>query len=54
MDNMQYNDDIEAVFNNAESYISNVKSEFMYMYSNDTHDFFKHVDTRKYQQAPKA
>lgn len=21
---------------------------FMYMYSNNTHDFFKHIDTRKY------
>ena len=49
-----HNDDINAVFDNAESYIVNVKSEYMYMYSDDTHDFFKHIDTRKYQQAPKV
>ena len=47
-------DNVDAVFDNAEPYIDNVKSEYMYMYSDDTHDFFKHIDTRKYQQAPKA
>ena len=51
---MQYNDDTNAVFDNAEMYIDNVKSEYMYMYSDDTHDFFKHIDTRKYQKAIKV
>mgnify|MGYP003137549544 FL=1 len=51
---MEYNGDTDAVFNNAEAYIVNVKTEFMYMYSDRTHDFFKHIDTRKYQLAPKA
>ena len=31
MNDMQYNDDINAVFDNAEMYIDNVKSEYMYM-----------------------
>jgi len=49
-----YNADTNAVFNNAEQYIDNVKSDYMYMYSDDTCDFFKHIDTRKYQHAPKS
>jgi hypothetical protein len=52
--NLEFNDDINAVFDNAERHIANVKAEYMYMYSDDTHDFFKHIDSRKYQQAPKA
>ena len=48
-----YESDIEKVFNSAEKYIKNVKDEYMYMYSDSIHDFFKHIDTRKYQQAPK-
>ena len=54
MNDMTYNEDINAVFDNAEAYIVNVKNEYMYMYSNATHDVFKHIDTRKSQQAPKA
>jgi|TARA_R110000787_G_scaffold159729_1_gene273435 hypothetical protein len=48
-----YESDIEKVFNSAEKYIKNVKDEYMYMYSDCIHDFFKHIDTRKYEQAPK-
>ena len=47
-------DDTSAVFDNAEPHIANVKSEYMYMYSSDTHDFFKHIDTRQYKLAPRA
>ena len=50
---MQFTNDIDAVFDNAQPYITNVKSEYMYMGSDDTHDFFKHMDTRKYERAPK-
>ena len=46
---MQFTNDIDAVFDNAQPYITNVKSEYMYMGSDDTHDFFKHMDTRYHQ-----
>ena len=54
MKDLSINPDVEAAFNNAENYIANVKDEFMYMYSDKAYDFFKHIDTRKYQQVPKA
>tara|TARA_R110002020_G_scaffold164271_1_gene350809 strand:- start:278 stop:463 length:186 start_codon:yes stop_codon:yes gene_type:complete len=47
-------DDTSAVFDNAEPHIDNVKSEYMYMYSSDNFDFFKHIDTRQYKLAPRA
>tara|TARA_R100000687_G_C6429447_1_gene154920 strand:- start:1044 stop:1208 length:165 start_codon:yes stop_codon:yes gene_type:complete len=53
MKDLTINPDVAAAFNNAEKYIKNVKDEYMYMYSDSMHDFFKHIDTRKYQQAPK-
>ena len=54
MKDLSINPDVEAAFNNAENYIANVKDEFLYMYSDKAYDFFKHIDTRKYQLVPKA
>jgi hypothetical protein len=51
---LKYNADTNSVFNNAEQYIDNVKSDYMYMYSDDTSDFFKRIDSKKYQHAPKS
>jgi len=52
--NHTHNEDIELVFNNAERFVSNVKEEYMYMYTDNRHDFFKHVETRNYTKVPKA
>ena len=47
-------DNVDAVFDNAEPYIANVKSDYLYMYSDADCDYFKHRDTKEYRYAPCA
>ena len=52
MENFKHNPDIHAVFNHAEKYLPKVKDEMMYMYSDDTFDYFKDIITRAYKKVP--
>lgn len=42
----------EAVFDNAEKYISDVKTNWMYMGTFSGMDEFKHSDTREVKRVP--
>ena len=45
----EFNTDKEAVYDNAASYLGeNVREDFMYYYSNATHDFFKSRVTQQF------
>lgn len=49
MRNRDYNiRDVEEVFNNAIKLGMKNPKDWMYMYSDENTDYFKHIDTREY------
>lgn len=52
MQDFTFYTNIPAVFDHAERYVPSVKTECMYMYSNEGRDYFKNKITRKYVNVP--